>query len=72
MVAEIAFIVLLFGLIFLISILGIVLWIFMLIDAAKRKFKNENEKVAWIIILALTSWIGAIIYYFAVKSPDRR
>lgn len=54
------------------SILGTIFWIFMLIDCAKRKFKEENEKVVWILVIALTSWIGALIYYFVVKYKDKK
>ncbi|MCX6694762.1 MAG: PLD nuclease N-terminal domain-containing protein [Candidatus Altiarchaeota archaeon] len=39
----------------------------MLIDCVKREFKDQNEKIVWILILALTNWIGAVIYYFLVK-----
>jgi prolipoprotein diacylglyceryltransferase len=53
--------------IILLSFFGIVLWIWMLVDCAKRKFENENDKTTWILILALTGWIGAIIYYVMVK-----
>lgn len=43
---------------------GAVLWIFMLIDVMKREFKGKDEKLVWVLILALTGTIGAIIYYF--------
>ena len=43
---------------------GSVLWIFMLIDLAKREFKGKDEKIVWILILVLTGVIGAFIYYF--------
>ncbi|MGV8152364.1 MAG: PLD nuclease N-terminal domain-containing protein [Candidatus Nanoarchaeia archaeon] len=65
------FFILLLILIFASIILLFVLWIFMLIDAAKRKFKNDNDRVLWILVLALTSYIGAIIYYFVVKRKDK-
>ncbi len=52
-------------------ILGIVLWFLMLIDAVKRKFKNDNDKVIWIILIALLGIIGAIIYYFVIKRPNK-
>lgn len=51
---------------------GFVLWIFMLIDCAQRKFKKENDKVVWILVLALAGVIGAIIYYFAVKHKSKK
>jgi hypothetical protein len=43
----------------------------MIVDCAKRKFKSENEKIIWIIVIALASWIGALIYYFAIKREDK-
>ncbi len=49
-----------------------VFWILMIIDCAKRNFKNENEKVVWIIVIALLGAIGAAIYYFAVKVNDKK
>lgn len=44
-----------------------VFWILMIIDVAKRKFKNENDKIVWILIVILLSWLGAVIYYFVIK-----
>ena len=54
------------------AILAFVFWILMLIDCAKRDFENDNEKVVWIIVIALLGVIGAAIYYFAVKLPDKK
>ncbi|MBI3034687.1 PLDc N-terminal domain-containing protein [Candidatus Woesearchaeota archaeon] len=53
-----------------IAVLLFVFWIWMLIDCAKRAFKNDNEKVVWIIVIALLGFIGAAVYYFAVKIND--
>ncbi len=50
-----------------IAILAIVFWIMMLVDAAKRKFKQSEEKIVWVIIIALLGIIGALVYYFVVK-----
>jgi TctA family transporter len=47
-----------------------ILWIFMIIDVAKREFKKENDKIVWILVVVLAGFIGAIIYYFAIKKPD--
>ena len=55
-----------------IAVLAFVFWIFMLIDCAKRKFKTDNEKIVWIIVIALLGAIGAAVYYFAVKLPDKK
>ena len=43
----------------------------MLVDVAKRKFKEENEKIVWILVIALTGIIGAAIYYFIIKVPNK-
>lgn len=59
---------LLFGLAFaVISIFAFVFWIVMLLDCVKKKFKNDSEKIVWILILIFTGIIGALIYYFVVK-----
>ena len=58
----------------LMIITGIILavfWIWMIIDCAKREFKNENEKVIWIIVIVLLNVLGATVYYFAVKFQDK-
>ncbi len=44
-----------------------VFWILMIIDCVKRKFKNENDKTVWILVLIFLQFLGAIIYYFVVK-----
>jgi len=49
-----------------------ILWIMMLIDVIQRKFKKDDEKIIWILVLALTGYIGAIIYYFVIKRKDKK
>jgi len=76
MVAETVVPILFFGLFWLVffglGILGTVFWIFMIIDVAKKDFKNENDKVMWIIVIVLAGIIGALIYYFMVKTKDKK
>jgi len=56
----------------LVAIATLVLWIWMLIDVITRddnKFGttiSENSKLVWLLIILLTSWVGAAIYYFVV------
>ncbi|MCX6749545.1 MAG: PLDc N-terminal domain-containing protein [Candidatus Pacearchaeota archaeon] len=50
-----------------ISIAAFVFWIMMLIDSIKRKFKNDTEKIVWVLVIILTGILGAIIYYFVAK-----
>jgi len=39
-------------------------WIWMLIHAAQNKGISEGEKVAWVLIIALVHFLGALIYFF--------
>jgi hypothetical protein len=39
-------------------------WIWMLIHAAQNKGLSEGEKVAWVLIIALVHFLGALIYFF--------
>lgn len=56
---------------FALVILGIFLfifWIFMIVDVFKRtNWKQENDKTLWIILVIVLGYLGAIVYYFAVK-----
>ena len=49
-----------------------VFWILMIIDAAQRRFKSDAEKIVWILILIFLGILGALIYYFVIKKPNRR
>lgn len=65
------FFILLWVLFFAVGILALIFWIFMIVDVASRKFKQENDKIMWILIVILTGIIGAAIYYFMIKKPDK-
>ncbi len=57
--------------IFAVAIGSVVFWIFMLIDVIQRKKdqfpnKSDNEQLIWILVVVLTGWVGALIYYFVV------
>jgi hypothetical protein len=47
-----------------IVLVGTVFWVWMLVDCANRDFKDKTK---WIIILALTSMFGALVYYLLIK-----
>jgi len=55
----------------LIMLAGLVFWIIMLVDCAKRNFKKSEDKIIWILIVVLLQVIGAVVYYFVVKRKNR-
>jgi hypothetical protein len=55
----------------LVAVCGTALWVWMLIDAAKRDEKQfpgegSDQRLIWILIIVLTNWVGALIYYFLI------
>ena len=52
------------------AIVGTLFWIWMLVDCATKEPDTGNNKIVWVVIIALTHWIGAAIYYF-VRRPQR-
>jgi len=55
---------------FAIGIGGTVFWIWMLVDCAKNEPREGNDRIVWVIVIALTHLLGATIYYFA-RRPER-
>ena len=63
----------LIGLIVLaISIFAFVFWILMLVYCVKRKFKEDSEKIIWVLVIIFAAFIGALIYYFVVKHNNKK
>ena len=52
---------------FFLGLFALGFWVWMIFDCVKRRFMRENEKLAWMLVIILGSWIGAMIYYFAVR-----
>lgn len=55
------------GAIAIVAILVLIFWIWMLVDCAKRKFRNDVEKIVWIIVIVLLHWIGSLAYFIVIK-----
>jgi hypothetical protein len=53
-----------------IGLAGTAFWIWALIDCATNESNTGNDKIVWVIIIALTHFIGAAIYLF-VRRPRR-
>jgi len=53
------------------SLLSLAFWIWMLVDAAQNRGLDQNERIVWVIVVALLHFIGALIYFFAGR-PKRK
>lgn len=51
------------------AILAFILWLWMLIDCLQRRFK---DKLLWVLVIIFAGIIGAILYYFLVKTKGRQ
>ena len=48
-----------------------VLWIWTLIDCIKNEPTDGNERIVWVVVIAVTHGIGALIYLI-VRRPQRK
>ena len=56
------------GAMMIVGLALIIFWIWMIVDCAKRKFKNDAEKIIWIVVVAVCGWVGALVYFIVIKS----
>ena len=49
----------------------LILWIWTLIDCIKNESTEGNERIVWVVVIAVTHWIGALIYLI-VRRPQRK
>ena len=57
------------------GVIGIIFTIFsiaMLVNVIKRKFKDNTEKVIWVLAIIFTNCVGALLYYFLVYRKDKK
>lgn len=45
-----------------IGVVGAVVWIWALIDCISKEPKEGNDRIVWVIVIALTGCVGALIY----------
>lgn len=50
---------------------GMTLWIWTLIDCIKNEPSEGNDKVVWVVVIAVMNWLGALIYLI-VRRPQRK
>ena len=49
-----------------------VFWIWMIIDCARRHFKNSVEKIVWLVVVVLLGWLGALAYLLVIRMNNPR
>jgi hypothetical protein len=65
-----------------VGVAGMVLWIITIIDVAQRNVnefpsaqkgvESPNEQIVWVLVVVLTGFIGALIYWVVVMRPYPR
>lgn len=55
------------GLMAIVMIVVLAFWIWMIVDCAKRSFRNSVEKIIWLIIVVIFGWVGALVYLIIIK-----
>ena len=53
----------------LLGVAVMVFWIWTLIDCLTNKRLTETQKVVWTLVIVFVGWVGALIYFFAGRSP---
>jgi thiol:disulfide interchange protein len=56
----------------ILGILIIAFWVWMIVDCARRKFRNDSEKIIWIIVIVLAHWLGSLTYFIVIKLYNPR
>ena len=56
---------------FVISIGLLIFWIATLIDCAKNEPAEGNDRIIWIVVIAVLGWLGAVLYVL-IQKPKRQ
>lgn len=54
----------------LFSMATVIATVLAIYDCAKRDFPDPNTRALWCILIVLTRWLGALIYYITVYRAD--
>lgn len=60
------------GFMIIFGIIFLIIWIFMIVDCAKRKFKVDWEKFLWLAVIVFLNWIGILLYFIVIRSMNPR
>ena len=51
---------------------GFAFWVWMLVDCVRNPRLTDTERIIWAFVICLAHLLGALIYFFAGRRPDRR
>lgn len=54
------------------AVLFFAFWVWMIVDCVKRTYRNDVEKIVWILVIVFGSWIGAVVYFFVIKMYNQK
>lgn len=60
------------GLWAVVSVIVLIFWIWMIVDVARRVFKNNVEKIIWLVVVVLGGWVGALVYLIVIRMNNPR
>lgn len=46
-------------------------WVWMLIHAIQNKGLNDGERIAWVLVIVLVHFLGAVLYFFIGKQKGK-
>jgi hypothetical protein len=58
------------GAMFVFGLIAVIFWIWVLVDCARRKFRNNLEKIIWIVVLVFAGIIGALVYLIVIRMSN--
>lgn len=59
--------ILILSVIVLVVAVPTVFWIVEIVDVARRRFYDPNNKIIWLLVVILLHFLGAALYYFIGK-----
>lgn len=54
----------------LIAVVAFIFWLCALVDILRSEFKNDNNKIVWLIVILLLPALGAVLYF--IFSSDQK
>ena len=52
----------------LLGIAVFVFWLWMLVDAIKKKALSDRERIVWVLVIIFLHALGALIYFLAGRN----